>query len=206
MHWRWTHSDVGKVTNKWSDSEAGALLSWAMWAAEDVGYLDHLDHRAFGGRRRTLYGYHPDVVDLAHVRWAAGSAVTAIDLCAAVLGRNYCHVKGNHQLALAAFVDKTKGLGLLAQLPGDAQRWVKAVSRDPDFGTVKRARNPMTHSRLPRTIQGGNRKPGPHEQRTSLPVGPNGALVGARDIVLLAKAVAQKHVEYFLDGVMARKY
>src|SRR5687767_8239887 len=93
MRWRWTHDDVGGITNTWPDPDAGALLTWAMWAAEDVEYLDKVDQRAFGGPRRILYGHHPDVVDLAHVRWAAGSAVTAIDLCAAVLGRKYCGVK-----------------------------------------------------------------------------------------------------------------
>jgi len=29
---------------------------------------------------------------MAHVRWAAGSAITALDLCAAALGRLYCGI------------------------------------------------------------------------------------------------------------------
>jgi hypothetical protein len=30
---------------------------------------------------------HPDLVDISHVRWATGNAITAIDLCAATMGR-----------------------------------------------------------------------------------------------------------------------
>lgn len=202
--WKWTFNDIAGVTNGWPSKDAGALLLWAMWATDSLDYLAHVDDRAFGGARRILYGHHPDAIDLAHVRWAAGSAATAIDLCAAVLGRNYCGTK-LPELALASFFQRG-GSKLLAALPPEARRWVKATNSDPDYASIKRARNPMMHSRLARTLQLSTEKPGPHEHRTLLPVGPGKTPVDARTLVLLARSAAVRHVGSFLDGVMAGDY
>ncbi len=58
---------------------------WAVWTAEGSDYLEKLD-------AGYLVGPVPpgapraDLVDISHVRWATGNAITAIDLCAATIG------------------------------------------------------------------------------------------------------------------------
>jgi hypothetical protein len=121
-----------------------------------------------------------------------------------VLGHRYCRTK-RHELALSSFLGKG-GSKLIAKLPSDARAWVSAVNIDPDYQTVKRARNPLTHGRLIRTLQASTVKSGLHEQRSQFPVGPASLLVDARELVLLGRAVAVPHVELFLDDVMRAAY
>jgi Sap, sulfolipid-1-addressing protein len=188
---QWTSSDeeVAAVTNAWESREAGALLRWARWAVESLDYLVRLDDRAFGHSRRVLYGNEAGAIDLAHVRWASGMAVTAIDLCAAVLGRKYCGQTGDRELSLASFYPKRNAKERWDFLPAPAKKWLSGVNRYPDFQTIKRARDPLTHRRLLRTLYGGTRKPGPHEQRTGFPVLANGALLPSDELVRLASSV-----------------
>jgi hypothetical protein len=202
--WKWTFNEIAAVSNGWQDKEAGALLTWAIWTTDSLSYLERVDEEAFGGQRRGLYEYHPSTVDLAHVRWASGSAITAIDLCAGVLGRKY-YKSGGRELALSDFFGDD-GAKLRALLPTQAALWVTTTNGHHKYQTVKRARKPMTHSVLARTLQLTNRSSGPHEHRTLLPVGPKNALIDARDLVLLAGTVARRHVELFLDDIMTGKY
>jgi hypothetical protein len=67
---------------------------------EALDYLEELDDDFF--TTPSMRGFHPHTIDLAHVRFAAVTALTAIDLCAAALGNWYCGVPGdNHALDLA---------------------------------------------------------------------------------------------------------
>src|SRR5687768_12483399 len=82
--------------------EAGALLVWAAWSVDCLHYLDDVDGEY--DRSRTVRGGHrPDVVDIAHVRWATGTCITALDLCAAGLGRTFCRQTSARELALPDF-------------------------------------------------------------------------------------------------------
>src|ERR1700759_5504995 len=68
-------------------------LPWAIWTADGSEYLEKYDAVCdFDG-----------VVDIAHVRWATMNAITAIDLCAATLGRMFCGHTGLKELDLRAF-------------------------------------------------------------------------------------------------------
>lgn len=205
--WKWTTNDVGAVTNGWSDGDAGALLTWAVWTCHSLDYLKRLDDHAFGSQPRVLHEGPPDIVDLAHVRWASGSAVTALDLCAATLGRLYAGGASAKELALVDLSSKSKLAPTLRHtIPAPGIAWVDAALADADYVMLKRTRNPMTHSRIVRTLQAGTVSPGPHGQRTLLPVGPNGALVDAREVVVTADRFAFRNVESFLDGVMRGDY
>jgi len=68
---------------------AGALFGWAAWAVESLHYLDDID-RAYDTSHKVIGAHRPDVVDVAHARWATGTCITALDLCAAGLGRSFC--------------------------------------------------------------------------------------------------------------------
>jgi hypothetical protein len=69
--------------------EAGALLNFAVWTAESVTYLPDVDCRD-DLSTPTINGHAAHVVDVAHTRWAVGSCITTLDLCAAALGRALC--------------------------------------------------------------------------------------------------------------------
>jgi hypothetical protein len=174
--------------------------------------LDRLDNEKFGGSSGQLYGYHPNVIDLAHVRWAAGSAVTALDLCATALGRKHGLVAGQ-ELAIFDFFpadqrdgpSKQKAKVRFAALSPAGQRWLNNVNSDPEYRTVRRARHPFTHGRLPRKLYLGTTQPGPHEQRQGLPVGSKGAEVYSRDLITMAKHVALHHIKQFADAVKRRE-
>lgn len=203
--WPWTHDQIGDVTNAWPESEAGALVAWAMWAADSLDYLVVVDDVAFGSTPRILHGQHPDTVDVAHVRWASGTAVTAIDLCAAALGRRYCGVVGDRELSVPTLARAINAPGGPV-LPKDAATWLHQVRTDSDYKLIKRARNPLTHARHARTLSASTTPPGPHDNRVRLPVGAKGALMDCRDLVVLAQNVAFRHVNSFVDGVMHKRY
>ena len=78
---------------------------WAVWAAEESDYLEKLDATHPGGDVPNVSptGAHPDLVDISHVRWATGNAITAIDLCAATIGRLFCGITGPPELDLRYF-------------------------------------------------------------------------------------------------------
>ena len=177
-----------------ADKRAGALFSWAARAVEGLYYLDDLD-ASFDETRATVGDHSPDVVDLAHARWAATSCATAIDLCAAGLGRAYCQHEGQKELALSDFdsslADKNGSRRVRrSKLPGIALEWVNQVLGDHGYTTVRDARNWLTHSRIPRRFSVGGSPP----ERLKLMLTPE---IGLRAFVALAKDVASRHVQEF---------
>lgn len=69
------------------DPDAGAFVSWAGSAVESLFYLTDLDAQIASKTEDSPLGHNWQVVDHAHARWAVGTAITALDLCAAALGR-----------------------------------------------------------------------------------------------------------------------
>ncbi len=180
--------------------EAGALTMWAVWAVEGLYYLDHLDENV-----QTPHpdGYHPEVIDIAHVRWATGTSITSLDLCAAVLGRACCAMTGSHELDLRDFdpnpksKDKAKSnQKRRSMLTPAALLWVDSVFSDQRYSEIQGARNPLTHSRLNRILSVGPR-------RTEFVILSTGHTFAARDLVTLAKNVAFDQVSAFLHVVDA---
>jgi hypothetical protein len=205
----WPSDPVG-VLGRLSPSaqEGGALALWAAWCVEALDYAVEIDNE-FYGQSKTR-GFHPDVIDLAHVRWCAGTASTAIDLCAAALGSWYCGVQpGEHQLDLRQirpWAKKRLVSRRRAQLPRPARAWVRRVWVDPHYKTLLAARNPFTHSRLPRHL---TRPRQGHHGRTEFPIprkgdAPTSSAVGSRTLVLLARDVARRHVQEFLNQIEAQ--
>src|SRR5262245_44570593 len=100
--YQWTTEPLAEIQafeTRRSSPAAGALFMWAVWAVDSLHYLDDVDlsheksHLAVGGHR-------PDVIDVAHARWVTSTCVTAIDLCAAGLGRAFCGHQGAHEFDL----------------------------------------------------------------------------------------------------------
>jgi hypothetical protein len=88
--------------------KAGALFMWAVSTVDCLYYLDDIDHD-FDSSRKPLEDHRRDIIDVAHARWATGSSITALDLCAAGLGRSFCANKGIHELDLEDFNPMGKG-------------------------------------------------------------------------------------------------
>ena len=85
--------------------EVGALILWAVWGAESLYYIDELDREHQSNPRNNSL-HHPDVKDIAHIRWTTGTAISSLDLCAAALGREYCSWNKTQELDLRDFDKK----------------------------------------------------------------------------------------------------
>jgi hypothetical protein len=107
-------------------NNAGDYLFWATWAVDALHYLDDLDQHAERLRWIEL-GHHEDTVDLAHARWAASTAMTALDLSAAAVGEYHgvVPVRPDHVHDVAD-LDQNRG-----QLCPGCVVWLNDVVRDP---------------------------------------------------------------------------
>ena len=118
MSWRTTWpSDplaaAGRLHERLPNLGASHLVVTAAYTVEGLHYLAELDSEL---PPYWLAGHHPDgaSVDLAHARWGVADAITAIDLCAAALGRIHCgYPKNDHEMD---FREAAKD-GKLAALP-----------------------------------------------------------------------------------------
>lgn len=80
------------------NADAQARLTFAVECVNGLHYLADLDNHLVPRDAATAVLEHGwQVIDMAHVRWAAGSAITALDLCAAALGRRYCGITGDER-------------------------------------------------------------------------------------------------------------
>ena len=190
---------VQKFEAKHKSPEAGALFAWAAWTVDCLHYLDDVD-TAFNQSPTSLSGHRPDVVDVAHARWATGTSITATDLCAAGLARAFCGHTGPKELDLVDFdltaSPSTEKNARRALLPPPALQWVDSVIGDPDYGTTKAARDWLTHSRLKRhfTLDAGGP---PQRLELELP----SARLPVRRLVELSRDLATRHVSALL-GVL----
>jgi hypothetical protein len=196
-----------------SADEGGALTLWAAWCVEALDYAVELDDEFFG--QSQTRDFRPDAIDLAHVRWSAGTGSTAIDLCAAALGSWHCGVhRGAHQLDLRMIrpraKDRTGAKDKSVErrrkaLPAAAKAWVRRTWVDPQYKTLLAVRNPFTHARLPRIVALGTTG---HQGRTAFRIqhtrGSTSQELDSRELVLLARDVARRHVQEFLDQLDAR--
>jgi len=203
-------------------------FSWAVWAAEGLDYLEKLDAGHPGDVPVPPTGFHPDLVDISHVRWATANAITAIDLCAATMGRLFCGSTGQWELSLRDFDPKSNrrkrdrarcrtlsgvmkwvcrqparnsppdAKSLRASLPPKFLDWVKDTLADARYRELHRARNPFTHAWLRRHLSSGGAG---HAGRTQFEVLGTGQRVNARDVVVDSASLALDRVRAFIDVV-----
>jgi hypothetical protein len=175
-----------------------AYYEWAREAVEGLQWLVHVDDEAFGGDRAPLAGFSADAIDAAHIRWAAGTAITAIDLCATALAARHEDHKLFDRKALALDRDYKRLLAL--PLTPDEQAWLEAVKNDPDYEIVRRARHPLTHGLLVRTAYIRMRPPTGHAERSAFELVRGQPVTDrphARDLILNAYSLADRHVRAF---------
>jgi hypothetical protein len=177
--------------------DSGALLMWAVFSADSLHYLADVDAHP------EIVGDHdPDTADVAHARWATSTCITALDLCAAALGRTFCRYKSRRELALSSFDVKQIGKKasaeasrLLAKLPPSPRDWIADILTNAKYQKLKNARDWLTHSRIPRHLAvGGNGR-----QRLRLSVG--AVQFGIRDVIEQARDFATESVESLLARI-----
>lgn len=187
--------------------KVGALIWSAVWAVESLLYLDGIDLTYEQSLRP---GSNPprDFIDVAHARWATSTAVTALDLCAAALGREYGLYTAPHERDLRDFdanIKDTHGTTkphiqkrreTLERSNAAALTWIDEVLQDDRYRDVQEgARNPLTHAWLPRHVEMGA---GLSRAAFLLTTGKTFA---ARTLVLCAKDLARDRVSAFLAVV-----
>jgi hypothetical protein len=189
---------------------ASGCVLWATSAVDGLAYLDDLD-TALDAGTRFVNGHDALVIDMAHARWAAGSAMTALDLCAAAIGflylppRRRYYDMGNVLTALDKAV-RNAGATSSPQRPGWPPRqgvrpWIVDVNVDADFQLIKAVRNPLTHRTLPRnlSITVGS---GPQRvDRTMFQVEGQPNPVPVHVVVDTARRLAARHVRRFIGEV-----
>jgi hypothetical protein len=181
----------------------GHFVIAAKHAVESLHYLADLDDATF--REDHPRGGHPsDATDEAHVRWASGSAITGVDLCAAALGRVHKLVDGSHELSMRDLTvhlgdpSKKKAAAYFAALGTDWKAWARAVYADPVYIRCLAARNPLTHADAPRAIYSGASG---HANRYGYRFGgfdnPDALTISGRTVIEEARDMATRHVEAF---------
>jgi hypothetical protein len=179
--------------------EIGALILWATWTVEGLVYLDELDELHYQDRLPFTIK-SPDIVNMSHIRWATSSAITALDLCAAALGREFCRHSSNRELDLRDFDisksnNKGKTIALRSKISLDSLDWIDSVLGDQRYKDVHGARNPLTHSRLKRHFYIS----GP--SKTSFRVEETDHSLTTRQLVSHARDLATDRVTEFLQIV-----
>jgi hypothetical protein len=206
----WPRKNPQQVSQDFNARHQGAMtlpvaFDWAVWAAEGSDYLEKLDDGSGGSV--SLGGPNPGLVDISHVRWATGNAITAIDLCAATIGRLFCGVSGMRDVSLRDFeptgssrrqTEVAARRGLVPQNAQDFLRWVNATRADQRYIDLHDARNPFTHSWLQRHLFSGA---GGHADRTQFEVLSTSHRMNARDMVVTSAALALDRVREFVDVI-----
>jgi hypothetical protein len=195
---KWTSDPIELIQSfetRHKNPFSGALFAWAVWTVESLHYLDDID-RAYETSHAVSGAHRLDVVDVAHARWATGTCITALDLCAAGLGRSFCAHNQPRELDLAGFDPSKPSKRQDARrtlLPAPARQWVDEVCADVHYKQIKGARDWLVHSRLIRhfTLDAG----GPL-QRLKLEI--ETTQFGVRHVVEVARDVATQHVAAFL--------
>jgi hypothetical protein len=197
---KWTTEDrlepIRSFEARHGAPDAGALIVWAAWTVDSLNYLDEIDREYESNP--PIEGQWRDTIDVAHARWATATSITALDLCAAGLGRVFCQPQvGPYELDLADFDPdpsanqrtRARRAGRRDQLPLSARNWIVAAFDDPRYTTIKEVRNSLTHARMTRHL-------GLHRR---LQLGFQTTQIGVRELVETARDYATDHVSSFLQ-------
>lgn len=198
---KWTRPPVEVVqeyeARRSGRGDIGALIIWATWAVEGIDYLIDI-HDLSNRGQLSSEGHSPEIVAIAHVRWATSSSITAIDLCAAALARDCGIWSGHNEGDLRDFdpsVNAKKSKQWRDRLPAQALSWVDTVLADQRYKEIQGARNPLTHSRLLRRLYSN----GP--DYTEFVITSTGSSLTTRELMLQARTLATDSVAEFLKVV-----
>jgi hypothetical protein len=180
------------------DYEAVDALRSAVHSVVSLQYLAALDRHLQPGRgRRKVLGYPAWAIDMAHLRWATTTAITALDLCAATLGRLHC---GTGRVGHDLSVRTARGRPEIRRIPA-AVSWLEAVEANSRYRYLLKLRNRLAHQTELFTELGAI-----HDDRLHVVLGLGGiggggvATASVAEVVVLARDVAFTHLTAFLEA------
>ena len=207
------NTEVGRLlngTNNPQQAAIGHLATGAGRAAESLVYLADLDDSRFGAIwPNDRYGN--DVVDDAHVRWAAATALTSLDLCIAAAGRlaGFAQRPPRGEDSIRDYYRFTN-TGMLVDnrqlVTAPWRAWIDALVADCRYDMLLGVRNTLVHSDALRIIHATTEPIHGHDLRYGYRVGPlnlpfhssTHTTVMAREVVELSRDVSLSHVAAFV--------
>lgn len=183
---------VAHFQDRHPSNEGHALLNHAFYAVDALHYLAYVD--ASFETTRNAGDHDSDVVDVAHARWAASTAITALDLVAAAFGRCLGNHRRTKELDFGSFTTSKPSTNLQAvldRIPLQAKKWISNVQKDSDFHAVSEARDALIHRRLPRTLY-MSFVPGIVAPRLELNIG--GSNIPAGELVMRCRDFTTRHL------------
>ena len=190
-----------RIDERYVDRGASPMLLWAAWTVEGLDYLADIDAALPPSRHR----HNHEAVDLAHARWATVDAATAIDLCAAALGRMHRgYPKGSFEMDFGV---ARKDAALLAlDAPGV---WIRGVDEADDYAQVRDLRDALVHRTASRRIElkiasslgATGVGTSTRTSRARLHLSDPSEAIAVEELVLLCRDVARRHVSAFLTSL-----
>jgi hypothetical protein len=172
-------------------ADAGALIMWAAWTIDSLFYLQEVVDADRVGPN--FYAPHnPATKAVAHLRWAAGSSITALDLCAAAAARELGIWDGGNEVDARQLVRKRTGLPSAAVVawPAEIVEWLDKLVADPDYSVILKARRPLTHARLLRHFTTSS---------PAIRVSIGASQLTTDELIVRARKFATRHVQEFLN-------
>ena len=163
---------------------------WAVRGVESLHYLNDLND-VFDSNLRGKSPYNPQMIEIAHIRWATDTAISSLDLCTASLGREYINSQPARELDHRG-LDPIKNPQIYTKLPRLARSWIDGVISDQRYLEIHSFRNPLTHSRLFRKFYL------PYKPAKFAVEGSGKLMSSARELVRNSKNLATDQVIVFL--------
>jgi hypothetical protein len=149
-HVTWTDRQrAGEASIAGMNREAGHRVHGARECVDALFYLIDLDAEVMPEPLEpTIIGHSWEVVEATHARWALVTAITAVDLCAAAIGRLFCNISGDaHDLSVRStqMTSNRRRRERLKHIPEGPAGWLRSVHDDPTFRLLKDMRDRLTH-------------------------------------------------------------
>lgn len=208
-----TVNQIARLLNGRNNPQAAAishLAAAAARAAESLVYLADLDDCRFRGIW-PIDAYSNDTVDDAHVRWAATSALTSIDLCIACAARlgNFSNLKTGGEASVRNYYSVNRSGKVTDKrnlVPAPWRTWIDGAVNDPGYHKLLRVRHALVHADAIRHCYATTDSISGHSMRFGYYIGPLQPPVGtathqhvsAREVVEVSRDTSSHHVRCFI--------
>ena len=183
-----------EVMRQWPDPECSALVSWAVRDVESLHYLADLDSHVIEGRN--ALGHSLPTVDNAHPKWAATTAMSTVDRCAAALARaDRLPKRSNREYSIQEIERNPPKKRLLQEASSD---WIDSVLHHRRYAQLKSVRDPIVHGRHARVVQLSTRDEWSTQRDIIRLEGSEPPEIEVGDVVVRARDFATDHIESVL--------
>ena len=206
-------TEIGRLLNGTNNPQHGAIGHLALAAGratESLVYLADIDDNRF----KNIWPidcYNNDSIDDGHVRWAAATALTSLDLCMASASRlsgfaqrpprGEDSIRDYYKVTNQGKIEDKRNL-----IISPWRSWVDAVVNDPRYETLLKVRNALIHADAFRIVHGTTGHLQGHSLRYGYNIGPlippvqnsTHLKITSREIIELSRDISLKHVGEFV--------